>query len=342
MRYVESLNLALHSLFAADPRVMLIGQDLVDPYGGAFKVSKGLSTKFPDRVITTPISEAGLVGLGTGLGLRGMLPIVEIMFGDFLTLACDQIVNSAAKFRAMYNGKVSLPLVIRTPMGGRRGYGPTHSQTLEPMFFNVPELLIVAPSPLHDPGAQLSQIVGRIAAPVLFIENKVLYPAEILGDEVSDFDIFHVARLEHVDHPGLHTVRVSIRGSDASDVVLAAYGGMVPTVLEAMKVLFIQDEIAARLYVPAVVKPLPHDFLGAIAAERRPVVVCEESPRYAGWGSELVAQIAEAHAHLVPVGGIRRVAAKNTIIPCGRELENDVLPQAGDIVSAVRDALDVR
>src|SRR3989338_1040020 len=133
MRYVESINLALHNLFSEDPRVMLIGEDLHDPYGGAFKVSRGLSTNFPDRVISTPISEAGLVGMGIGLGLRGFLPIVEIMFGDFVTLACDQIINSAVKFGSMYNGKVALPLVIRTPMGGRRGYGPTHSQTLEPL-----------------------------------------------------------------------------------------------------------------------------------------------------------------------------------------------------------------
>jgi pyruvate/2-oxoglutarate/acetoin dehydrogenase E1 component len=342
MRYVESLNRALHDLFSADPRVLLIGEDVVDPYGGAFKVSKGLSTKFPDRIITTPISEAAIVGLGTGLALRGMLPIVEIMFGDFLTLACDQIVNSAAKFRSIYNGKVSLPLVIRTPMGGRRGYGPTHSQTLEPMFFNVPELLIVAPSPLHDPGAQLARIVGQIDGPVLFIENKSLYPADVLGGEVTEFDVFHVDRLDHADYSGLHTMCVSIRGADASDVVLAAYGGMVPIVLEAMKILFVQDEIAARLYAPAVVKPLPLDFAGAIGREGRPVVVCEESPRYAGWGAELAAQIGEAHVDARPPVRIRRVGAKNTPIPCGREFEIQVLPQSGDIVSAVREVLDGR
>jgi pyruvate/2-oxoglutarate/acetoin dehydrogenase E1 component len=341
MRYVESLNVALHQLFARDPRVMLIGEDLVDPYGGAFKVSKGLSTRFPDRVITTPISEAGLVGTGTGLALRGMLPIVEIMFGDFLTLACDQIVNGAAKFRFMYNGKVSVPLVIRTPMGGRRGYGPTHSQTLEPMFFNIPDLMIVAPSHLHDPGAQLSAIVGHTDTPVLFIENKGLYPVELRHGDGMEFDVFRLDHVAHPDHPALHTVRVSIRGSDECDVVLAAYGGMVPIALEAMKTLFLQDEISPRLYVPSVVKPLPGDFASGLAAEERPLVVCEESPRYAGWGAELVAQIAEG----VPRGNrsvIRRVGARNSPIPAGRDLENDVLPQPADIVSAMKEALHDR
>src|ERR1051325_11721883 len=105
-RYVESLNLALHRLMAERDDVYLLGEDILDPYGGAFKVARGLSTKFPERVLTTPISEAVIVGLGTGMALRGMRPIVEIMFGDFLMLAADQIVNQAAKFRWMYNEQV--------------------------------------------------------------------------------------------------------------------------------------------------------------------------------------------------------------------------------------------
>ena len=112
----------------------LIGEDMLDPYGGAFKVTKGVSSKFPERVITTPISESAIIGLGTGMAMRGMLPVVEIMFGDFLTLCTDQIVNSATKFPLMYKDRVAVPLVIRTPMGGGRGYGPTHSQSLEKMF----------------------------------------------------------------------------------------------------------------------------------------------------------------------------------------------------------------
>jgi acetoin:2,6-dichlorophenolindophenol oxidoreductase subunit beta len=114
---------------ASDERVVLIGEDLLDPYGGAFKVTRGLSSAFPDRVLSTPISEAGMVGVATGMAMRGLRPVVEIMFGDFVTLVADQIINHATKFSWMYNDQVKVPLVIRTPMGGRRGYGPTHSQS---------------------------------------------------------------------------------------------------------------------------------------------------------------------------------------------------------------------
>ena len=127
---LESLNSALHRAFSDNLNVYLLGEDILDPYGGAFKVSRGLSTSFPERVLTTPISEAGFVGVAAGMALRGLRPVVEIMFGDFVTLIADQMINHIAKFRWMYNNQVRLPIVIRTPMGGRRGYGPTHSQTL--------------------------------------------------------------------------------------------------------------------------------------------------------------------------------------------------------------------
>ena len=134
-RYVSSLNKSLHFLFDNHESVYLIGEDILDPYGGAFKVSSGLSTKHPKRVISTPISEAAITGLGIGLAIKGMRPIIEIMFGDFITLCADQIINGMSKFSWMYGEDISIPLVIRTPMGGRRGYGATHSQSLEYAYF---------------------------------------------------------------------------------------------------------------------------------------------------------------------------------------------------------------
>jgi pyruvate/2-oxoglutarate/acetoin dehydrogenase E1 component len=121
MRVLEQLNQSLHAVMAERSDVLFIGEDVLDPYGGAFKVSKGLSTAFPDQVITTPISEASIVGLGTGLALQGYRPVVEIMFGDFITLIADQLVNQAAKMTWMYNRELAVPIVVRTPMGGRRG-----------------------------------------------------------------------------------------------------------------------------------------------------------------------------------------------------------------------------
>ena len=151
---LDSLNNALRLALAQDERVYLLGEDLLSPYGGAFKVARGLSDEFPGRVLTTPISEAGFTGLAVGMALGGLRPVVEIMFGDFITLAADQLINHAAKFAWMYNGNegepgrllAGAPLVLRTPMGGRRGYGPTHSQTLEKHFLGVPGLRVLAPS----------------------------------------------------------------------------------------------------------------------------------------------------------------------------------------------------
>jgi pyruvate/2-oxoglutarate/acetoin dehydrogenase E1 component len=120
MNVLDSLNAGLHRAFQADERVYLLGEDVLDPYGGAFRVSRGLSSEYPQRVITTPISEAGIVGVATGMALRGLRPVVEIMFGDFLTLAADQLINHAAKFRYMYNEAVRVPLVVRTPMYWRQ------------------------------------------------------------------------------------------------------------------------------------------------------------------------------------------------------------------------------
>ena len=170
-RCVHELNKALHELFERRDDVYLLGEDLLDPYGGAFKVSQGLSTRWPERVITTPISEASLVGLSAGMALRGLRPILEIMFGDFIALGYDQIVNGISKFREMYDDQVQVPLVVRLPMGGGRGYGPTHSQSLEKALLGVPNVTVVAMSEYHNVGGLLSDAVDD-DEPVFFIENK--------------------------------------------------------------------------------------------------------------------------------------------------------------------------
>ena len=145
---------------------------MLDPYGGTFKVTKGLSSRFPERVLTTPLSEAGFTALAAGMAIRGLRPVVEIMFGDFLMLAADQIVNHIGKYRWMYNDQVRVPLVVRTPMGGRRGYGPTHSQTLEKHFIGAPGWHVVAPSPFHEPGTLLYRAVLEDDDPVLFVKTR--------------------------------------------------------------------------------------------------------------------------------------------------------------------------
>src|SRR3954449_3319670 len=176
--YARALGDTLRHALESDPRVVVLGEDILDPYGGAFKVTRGLSTDFPALVRATPISEAAIAGVSAGLALAGLRPIAEIMFGDFLALCFDQITNHIAKYGAMYDGAATCPVVIRTPSGGGRGYGPTHSQSLEKHFLGVPHLRVVAPSLWHDPWALLQTFLAD-DAPVLQIEHKLLYPLHV-------------------------------------------------------------------------------------------------------------------------------------------------------------------
>ena len=141
---------------------------------GRSRSPRASRTRWPQRVITTPVSEGAIFGVAAGMALRGWRPILEIMFGDFIALGFDQTVNGIAKFRAMFDDQVRVPLVVRTPMGGRRGYGPTHSQTLEKLLLGVPGIKVVAPSECHDIGALLLAAIAD-DDPVFFIENKLMY-----------------------------------------------------------------------------------------------------------------------------------------------------------------------
>lgn len=334
MRYVDSLNDGLRRLMADEPRAVLLGEDILDPYGGAFKVTRGLSTAFPDRVLATPISEAALTGFATGMAIRGFRPVLEIMFGDFLTLCTDQLVNGAAKFAWMYNGQVSVPLVIRTPMGGRRGYGPTHSQTLETLFLGVPELRIAAPSHLHDAGALLYHTVRETASPVLFIENKLLYPRRVdLPDHDGRLDAFFVeARRAH--DPAYPSIVLKLADDAPPDAVLVAYGGMAPPAMEAAMNVFMREETVVEVVVPSLIKPFPIDDVLPSLERCGRVVIAEEAVRTAGWGAELACRITEAAFSRLE-RPVRRIGAKETPIPSARSLERETLPDVEDIEQAI-------
>jgi pyruvate/2-oxoglutarate/acetoin dehydrogenase E1 component len=329
---LASLNAALHAAMAADERVILLGEDLLDPYGGAFKVTRGLSTQFPDRVLATPISEAGIVAVATGLALRGLRPVVEIMFGDFLFLAGDQIVNHAAKYRVMFNDQVRVPLVIRAPSGGRRGYGPTHSQSLEKHFLGVPGLWVVAPHALLDPGTLLRQAID-IDDPVLFVENKIGY-GEPLRSELPDYDAVHLA------DPASPFPTLWLRPHGTADGLLVCYGGMTHAALDAAAALRVREKLDLGLVVVSQLAPTPATHLETIMREASPaaVITVEEAPDEGGWGAEMIATFEQARDRR-GLGAIayRRVGAKATPIPSARALEDAVLPQTDDIVAAVLD-----
>jgi len=328
--FLEDLQQGLHALFAEDERVILLGEDVLDSYGGAFKVTKGLSGAYPQRVMTTPISEAGIVGVGTGMALRGLRPIVEIMFGDFLSLTADQIINYATKFRAMYNGQVTVPLVVRTPMGGGRGYGPTHSQTLEKLFLGIPYLRIVAPSLYHRPGEMLRQATLYDDGVVLFLEHKLLYPARLV---TADSPPISVEMRNGVARYPTMFVRNFERGKP--DVAVICYGGAT-LLIHPLLARLAEEEIRVLVCAPACIHPLPEADLVEAARAAGRVVVVEEGTGAFGWGAEVAATLSAEVALDTPV---RRVAAQDTVIPAARELERLVLPSTQAVEDAIYEAL---
>jgi pyruvate/2-oxoglutarate/acetoin dehydrogenase E1 component len=334
MRYVESLNRALHDLLESQSEVILLGQDLLDPYGGAFKVTRGLSTKYPGRIIPTPVSEAGLTGAGIGLAMRGMRPVVEIMFGDFLTLCMDQIVNHAAKFRWMYDGRVKVPLVVRVPVGGYRGYGPTHSQSLESMLAGVAGLTIVAPSAFHDPGAILERAVLDAEDPVIFVENKLLYPRPLVPAGGTDPATRMSVSAAGESVPGFPTLSLRMVRAEEPEVTIVAYGGMATLAAEAASRAFLEEEILAEVLVPSRIVPLPLDDLSPSVRASGRMVVVEEGPRAWGWGAEVASSLHEK-AHEALRAPVERIGAERLPIPAAPHLERHVLPSAEAIESAI-------
>ena len=187
MNYVNSINSYLKKFLKENDQNLILGEDILDPYGGAFKVTRGLSTEFPTQVFSTPISEAAITGISTGLTLKNHNVILEIMFGDFLTLTSDQIINGISKFLDLGDHRFGKYL-IRCPMGAYRGYGATHSQSLESIFLNVPNLNIYSPNIFSDPYNLLDKILRKNNFS-LFVEHKISYPKELVKNKYNNFDL---------------------------------------------------------------------------------------------------------------------------------------------------------
>jgi acetoin:2,6-dichlorophenolindophenol oxidoreductase subunit beta len=312
-----------------DPHAVVLGEDVLDPYGGAFKVTKGLSTRFPGRVLTTPISEASIAGVAVGMALRGMHPIAEFMFGDFITLASDQIVNHAAKYIGMYNDQIRLSMVLRTPVGGGRGYGPTHSQSLEKMFLGLPMFHILAPSHFVHPGEVLIQAISG-GYPALFIENKLLYP-ELLKLETQVGSITRTVCVDQHDYPV--AVLSNFPDNRQADIAIVAYGG-ISRLLGLILNQLAGEEIWIKACLPVSLSPLPSQLLQAMTEGIRKILVIEEASPLFGWSSEVCTALYEAHAGKLD-GPILRIGAANSVIPASKPLEEQVLVSEEKILSAV-------
>lgn len=323
-RVVAALNKTLASVMHEHAEVHLMGEDILSPYGGAFKATQGLSDAHPDRVRNTPISEACIVGVGAGLGLLGFYPVVEIMFGDFIGLAFDQIVNHAAKFQQMYNQQVSTNLIVRTPMGGGRGYGPTHSQTLDRHFLGVPGLRILAMNSLAHPDKVYRPLFAPDSGPTLVIENKLLYGAYLHAEPPLGFQFLESSE----KFPSIWVKPES----DQIDLTLIGYGGTSELLLEASNVLFDHHDLIAQILIVMQIYPFDVRPLIDIICRARRLIVLEEGQGFAGFGGEVLAQLAETDA----IRGltIRRVSPPAHCIPSSGPLEKQVLPSVASVIAA--------
>jgi pyruvate/2-oxoglutarate/acetoin dehydrogenase E1 component len=315
----EALRDALREEMRRDENVLLIGEDIAG-YGGAFGVTKGLLDEFgADRVRNTPISEGSFTGIAVGAALVGMRPVVEIMFMDFITLAFDQIVNHAAKFRFAYGEPV--PLVVRTPAGGGRGYGPTHSQSLEAVMASIPGLKVVAPSNPFDSKGLLKSAI-RDDNPVIFVENKALYQQR---GEIPEED-YTVP---------LGKAMVVREGTDATVVT---YSGMVQEALSAAEALA-ENDVGVEVVDLRTLRPMDIDTVVASIEKTGRLVVVEEGPAPGGIAGEVALSVFE-RAYYSLDAPIRRVAAADRPIPASPVLERATLPGAKEIAQAVAQTLE--
>jgi 2-oxoisovalerate dehydrogenase E1 component len=317
------LNRALRYLLENSDETILLGEDLHDPYGGAFKVTAGLSTAFPGRVLSTPISEAGITGAAIGLAIAGYRPVMEVMFADFLTLCMDQLYNHAVKFPGVF-ADVQVPLVIRTPCGGRRGYGPTHSQSPENLFTSVPGLTVVFGSQRHDVGQLLVNAATAWRYPVLFLEHKLLYaerqdpgPYEPLGSTDADLPARFFPTL--------------IRRRQEPDLTILTYGGMLPLVEKVTEHLESEEELSVEILVPSLLSPLPKAGLNGHLKECQRLAIVEEAHNDFGVSAEILASLTEAGF----CGRAVRIGTPPVPISSARTLESQILPSEDRLVDEI-------
>ena len=323
-RQVELLNTFFKEQIEKNEKLIFIGEDCLSPYGGAFKVAKDLSFMKPNQVYSTPISEAALTGISNGLALNGFKPFAEIMFGDFITLAFDQIVNHASKFHHMFNKQVDCPVVVRTPMGGRRGYGPTHSQTLDKFLIGIDHVKTVAINTFFNPAIIFNSILEE-KQPVIVIENKTDYGKKILTNPSKAF----VYRRSNDPYPIVHIKPIV----SAPDVTIVAYGGMADFAATMIEDLFKECDIKPELIIPSLISEIPVEFIAKQLSQTKKLIVIEEGSSYAAYSSELISALMETMNESFKV---KRIAGLPVPIPSVKSLELQVLPDKDRIINEIK------
>lgn len=313
-RYIKAINEALHEEMARDENVLVIGEDVGGP-GGAFGGTRGLLQAFGERrVRDTPISESAIVGLALGAAMKGLRPVVEVMFADFLPVCMDQIVNQIAKTRFMFGGQFTAPLVIRAPGGAGLNAGPQHSQSIEAWFAHVPGLKVVMPATPADAKGMLKSAI-RDPDPVLFLEHKALYAS---AGPIPDGE--YLVPLGKADIRRI-----------GKDVTVVTASRMVQHVLDAAETLAAQGTDIEVIDLRSVT-PLDKEAIFKSVEKTSRLIVAHEAVKAFGIGAEIAAMVTEEMIDVLdaPVG---RVGAPFSPVPFSQEKQ--YLPNASDVVHAV-------
>ncbi|NLJ99053.1 MAG: alpha-ketoacid dehydrogenase subunit beta [Tissierellia bacterium] len=317
MTMMEAIKEAMSKKMREDPNVLVFGED-VGAFGGCFGVTAGMFDEFgEERVRDTPISEGAIVGCAVGAAATGLRPIAELMFMDFLTVGMDQLVNQAAKMRYMFGGKIKLPMVVRLPLGAGISAAAQHSQSLEAWITHAPGLKVVYPSTARDAyGLLLKSIEDD--NPVMFLEHKLLYGFEDELDENMDPIELGVADIKR----------------EGDDITIVATGKMVHEALAAAKTL--SDEgIEAEVFDPRTLFPFDKEALFKSLEKTNMALIVTEENKRGSFAGEIAAMIVEDGFDYLDAP-VKRVCAMDTPIPFSPVLEKYYLPDADDIVTAVK------
>jgi len=318
--YVEALKECLRQQLQADDKVFMIGED-IGLYGGVFGVSVGLTAEFgEDRIMNTPISEQGFVGVAIGASLLGMRPVVEIMISDFSMLAFEQVANQAAKMRYMFGGKVKVPIVIRTPGGGGIGMAAQHSQSIEGLFLGMPGLKIVMPSTPYDAKGLLAGSI-RDDNPVMFFEHKLLYNTK--GNVPEEPYLIPLGKAE-------------IK-KEGKDITVVATSFMVQKSIKVAEKLS-GEGISTEIVDPRTIKPLDIDLIAGSVKKTGKALLVEEACYTGGFTCYLAAEIMKYCFNFLDAP-VLRVTGLDCPIPYEHNLENAVIPDDARIERGIKEVL---
>jgi pyruvate dehydrogenase E1 component beta subunit len=316
---VQAINLALAQEMEADPRVIILGED-VGRNGGVFRVTEGLHARFgPDRVVDTPLAESGIIGTAIGLAMAGMRPIPEIQFEGFLGPAYDQICNHAARYRTRTRGAITIPLTIRVPVGGGIHAPELHSDSPEAIYAHTPGLKVVMPSTPCDAKGLLVAAI-RDPDPVIFFEPKRIYRAfrEDVPEEPYTIPIGQAKVLQ-----------------EGSDLTVVAWGAIVHECVKALDDL--PEDLSVELIDLRTISPLDTDSIAQSVEKTGRCVVVHEAPRRCGLGAE-IATVIQERCFLHLQAPVQRVTGFDTVMPYYK-LELDYLPDARKIGRAIEECM---